>query len=274
MPRPRRFLSLGIIAFATTASIAFAQQCHDCDCYHLPMPDSCIDCCKVVTGTISAVANNTITVRQNTSTSEKEDTLTITPTTKKNAEPKEGAPATVYFRRKDKVATQINMLDVLEGLLVPGNEPDPPIPCRIPDSALKVYLGSNISWTTSDQANVLTMRGDTVLSIRRVKNGLAVFAKVLSDDGRIIAEIVDNRFYINSNNFLRMEHPDSHSLAVYDRKGNKVLGVEFLNPRSVRVLGEFRVPGSAPVIITPEQLNTARGLMERNCLRGAISILD
>lgn len=272
MLRPFGFRLLEFIALATTASIGFAQQCHDCDCYHLPMPDTCIDCCKVVTGTISGITNNAITVREKTSAGEQEDTFIVTPNTKSNAEPKEGAPATVYFRRKDKVATQINMLDVLEGLLVPGNEPDPPAPCEIPNNALKVYLGSTVSWTNNDQANVLVMRGDDVLSVRRVRKGLAVFAKVASEDGRLVAEIVDNRFYINSNNFLRMEHRDNHSLVVYDQKGNKVLDIKYLNPRSVRVLGEFRAPGAVPLIITPDQLRISRGIQEGRCFQGAIAI--
>src|ERR1700751_397843 len=110
------------------------------------------------------------------------------------------------------------------------------------------------------QANVLVMRGEDVLSVRRVSNGLAVFAKVASDDGRVVAEIVDNRFYINPNNFLRMDQPDSHSLVVYDQKGNKVLDIKYLNPRSVRILGEFRAPGAVPLFITSDQLRIGRGI--------------
>jgi hypothetical protein len=263
---------LGFIVVLAAAGMTSAQQCHNCDCYHPPVSDSCIKCCKVVTGIISAVSGNTVTVQESTSAGQKEETIVLTPDTKRNAEVKKGAAATVYFRGYDKVATQISVLDKLKGLLVPGNEIDPPTPCTLPNTALKVYLGSTVSWTNNDQANDLVMRSEDVLSVRRVSNGLAVFAKVASADGRVVAEIVDNRFYINPNNFLRTDQPDSHSLVVYDQKGNKVLDIKYLNPRSVRILGEFRAPGAVPLFITSDQLRIGRGIQENRCFEGAITI--
>ena len=51
----------------------------------------------------------------------------------------------------------------------------------------------------------------------------------------MIAEIVDNRFYINPNNFFRIEKPDSHSLLVYDLNNKKVIDIRYINSHTVRV---------------------------------------
>lgn len=152
------------------------------------------------------------------------------------------------------------MTEALEGLLSPGSEPDPPLPesCyrlhQVPPEALRVYLGGNAGYTTADEVTVLSVKGKDLLDVRRTTKGLAVNAKTFSEDGKIIAEIIDNRFYINQGNVFRMERPDTHSIAIYDVKDRKVLDVRYLNSHSVRVLGIFQVPGALPFVIGDSEL--------------------
>jgi len=177
------------------------------------------------------------------------------------------------FSRKGQIAAQINLLDQLQGLLVPGDEPNPPTPCPVPTSALRVYLGASVGWTSSNEATVLTIAEHPVLSVRRTSTGLAILAKVISDDGKIVAEIVDNRFYVNPNNFFSIEQPDRHSLVVYDERGTKALDIKYLNPLSVRVLGEFRFPGASPVIIAPDELKMGGTTMVGGCVGNSPSLI-
>jgi len=271
-----RFLmlsALGFIGFFVNVKSTFAQQCSDCDCYHLPMPETCLTCCRVATGTITSATDSSVTLRMKTGTGEKDRTFQLGEKTKKSGTLKEGASATVYFREKGQIAAQINLLDQLQGLLVPGDEPNPPTPCPVPTSALRVYLGASVGWTSSNEATVLTIAEHPVLSVRRTSTGLAILAKVISDDGKIVAEIVDNRFYVNPNNFFSIEQPDRHSLVVYDERGTKALDIKYLNPLSVRVLGEFRFPGASPVIIAPDELKMGGTTMVGGCVGNSPSLI-
>jgi len=195
-------------------------------------------------------------------------TFALKPDTKKNGVPRLGAPATVYYRKHDKVATEVDIVDAIEGLLQPANEPDPPGPraCpSLPAQALKVHLGSSLGWTNSDDVTVLRIKDTEVLGLRRTSNGMAVRAKVFSEDGKVVAQIIDNRFYVNPNNSFRIDRPDSHTLVVYDRHQRQVLNVRYLNPYSVSVLGIFQVPGAIPVVITQNAMFIGRSVLEQGC---------
>ncbi len=264
-----------VLLFTSTAN---AQQCPDCDCYHFPIPKKCENCCGVANGKITSVTNSSVVITEKESASDgvtAKKSFVLKPDTKKNAVLKEGAPATVYYRRQGNVATQIDLVEALKGLLVPADEPDPPLPesCYrvhpVPPDALRVYLGGNAGYTTSDQVTVLSVRGTDLLDLRRTPNGLAINAKTFSEDGKIIAEIIDNRFYINPNNFFRMEKPDSHSIIVYDTHDRKVLDVRYVNSHSVKVLGIFQVPGTLPVIIDEYQLSFGGFHSTGSCYGGA-----
>lgn len=257
---PRPILLAAVLIYTN----ALAQQGSDCDCYHFPITEKCETSCGVAIGTIVSVTNSTVVIAEKGSTS---DTATVKKTfalkrnTKKNAPLKEGASATVYYREPDGAATQIDRVDALSTLLLPGDEPDPPLPSScsrfhpVPPDALRVYLGGNGGYSALDEITVLKVRGIDVVDIRRAPNGLAINAKTSSQDGQIIAEIVDNRFYINPHNFFRMERPDDHSIVVYDRTGRKVLDVRYINSHSIRVLGIFQVPGAPPLIVDENQLS-------------------
>jgi len=198
----------------------------------------------------------------------------LKPDTKKNGVLREGASATVYYRKEGNVATQVDLLDALKGLLVPGDEPDPPLPSScyrvhpVPPDALRVYLSGNAGYTAADQVTVLSVKGTDLLDLRRTSTGLAINAKTFSEDGKIVAEIIDNQFYINPNNFFRMERPDSHSIIVYDIRDRKVLDIRYINSHSVKVLGMFQVPGVTPLIIDEAQLSLGGFHTVGSCFSG------
>jgi hypothetical protein len=135
------------------------------------------------------------------------------------------------------------------GLLSPGNEPTPPNPCRdIPARAMLILLGNSGSYGTSFPQTIIKIGQDRMLTINKVNDRIAVNAKLFSKDGRIIAEIKNNEFFINPNNYFRKERPDEHSLVVYDQEGIEVLNVRFINPRTIKFLGVIRHPRKTVVV--------------------------
>jgi hypothetical protein len=263
---------LGLILSVGTA--LSAQECKDCDCYHFPIPKKCDKCCSKATGKIVSVTDTTVELVEKATTNEgvaAKKTFALKPDTKRNAPLKEGALATIYYRKDGNQAEQIDVVGAIQGLLVPDDEPDPPgpAPCPVlPSGALKVFLGKSVAWSLADEVTILRIKGIDVLSLTRTPNGMAIQAKTFSEDGRLVAEIVDNRFYINPDNFFLMKKPDAHSLVVYDKQGRKVLNLRYLNPHSVTILGIFQVLGSLPVVITADAFLAEGSQMTNSCIGG------
>jgi len=88
--------------------------------------------------------------------------------------------------------------------------------------------------------------------------GMLVNAKIFSLDGRIVADIENNEFHINPNNYFRQERPDNHRLIVYDQQGVAVLNVHYLNRKAVRILGTFLRPGYEPVVVREDSVHCGR----------------
>ena len=103
------------------------------------------------------------------------------------------------------------------GFLLPAAEPMPPNPCgEIPGTALAIFLGRSAAYSSASPHVVIRIRGEEVLSFERAHGEIAINARVFSRNGRIVAEIRRNEFFINPNNYFRRERPDSPSLIVFD----------------------------------------------------------
>jgi hypothetical protein len=269
------FLFAPFLLLISATSIA-QQQCSDCDCYHI-VSKECENCCGFASGNVVSVTNSSVAITEKESTSDAvsvKKTFALTPHTKKNAALKEGAPVTVYYRKEGNVATRVDRVDALSGLLVPADEPDPPLPSScsrlhpVPVEALRIYLGGNAGYAISDEITVLNLKGTDVLGLRRTSNRLAINAKTFSEDGKIIVEIVDSRFYVNPNNSFRMDKPDNHEIAVYDLQDRKVLDVRYMNSHSVRILGIFQVQGAPPFIVDENEITFGGFHASGSCFSG------
>ncbi len=64
-------------------------------------------------------------------------------------------------------------------------------------------------------------------------------------DGRIIAEIKDDKFVVNQNNYLEMEQKNKSNLVIRDQYGRTVLDVTYINPTAVKI--------SSLVVYTPKR---------------------
>ncbi len=140
----------------------------------------------------------------------------------------------------------------VHGLLLPANEEAPGNNCPgVPSNAVLLLLGKMPVYATSFPHRVISVDKDEVLlSIDKKGKGIAVSARLFSDDGKIVAEIDRNEFFLNPSNYFRRDRPDKSSLIVYDLRGERVLDVRYLNERAVRILAHFRHPSGAGVEIT------------------------
>jgi hypothetical protein len=133
---------------------------------------------------------------------------------------------------------------------------------------LKVLFGSNVGYTKYASLPVVRVAGQNLLAIHRTLAGISIDLKIFADDGKIIVQIEDNKFYINPNNSFRVTNPDPHSLVVFDDMAEKVLDIKFLNPTTIRVSGIFRYRGHEPVRIIEDSAMVERGQVRIGCLYG------
>lgn len=153
------------------------------------------------------------------------------------------------------------------GILTPDNKPTPdhPICKNIPPNAIALFFGNSVAYTSTFPHTIIEVGGQPLLVIDKQKENITISAKFFSEDGKIVAELKENEFFVNPNNYFRIEKPSSHILIVYDQKGNQTLNMHFLNPSVIKLLGQFYLPNRPPIIIN-EEWQTFGGLkMSGNC---------
>jgi hypothetical protein len=145
---------------------------------------------------------------------------------------------------------------VYSGRLIPGNEKTPlPLPTGVPEDAVTIFLGDNMRVISPTRENyVFRSKGEQFLSIGIQDDGTMLLnATILDSVNNRIAKIIDNEFQADPQHAFNPKQPDEHSLVVRDSEGIEVLNVKFLNPKAIRVVGRFYLPGySEPVEILPE----------------------
>ena len=94
------------------------------------------------------------------------------------------------------------------GVLVPGNESTPSNPCNnIPSNAIILLFGNSAAYTTKFPHTVIQVGKQNLLTIDKQDEKITISAKFFSKDGRIVAELERNKFYINPNNYFRKDRP-------------------------------------------------------------------
>jgi hypothetical protein len=201
-------------------------------------------------------------------------TFQIKPNTKINGELKEGVGATVYYHEEEGLdtATRIDTAGYLRGLLTPANAPGPPdiSACggRVPPDAMRILFGNSEAYSLDDRYVVWNVSDEDLLVLQKTTAGLSVSVTVRDSSGAIAAEIVDNHFFVNVHDFFRIDTLSSHSLVLYDGAGKQVFDIEFLNPRTVKILGTFFGRRGEQISIAEDQQKFGGLIMSRNCFGG------
>jgi hypothetical protein len=149
-------------------------------------------------------------------------------------------------------------LDLPYGELVPANDPSPShANCRrSPSDAVFIYFGSAaVSYAPSGFTDhtVLRIGGHNLLSLNRSPKGVTVSAQIFDSDG-ILVEMDHGQFKVYRGDFIKREHPDGHTLVVYDKWNNERIRVRYLNPNAINITGRFFYPGYASIVAKEDEL--------------------
>ena len=127
----------------------------------------------------------------------------------------------------------------------------------LPEDAKVLFLGSASSYTTKFPHTVIQIAGEDVLSIDKRDGRLLLNAILYSQDGKILAKIIENKFHVNQHNYFDLKKTE-HSLKVIDQQGKEALMVHYLNPRSIKINGTFYKNGE-PYVILKDDMTTIMG---------------
>ena len=138
---------------------------------------------------------------------------------------------------------------------------------EIPESALIVFLGNSVSWTQSLPHTVLRHKNEDIIVLGKDGENLWVTAKFFGENGKIVCQVVKNRFHLNWGNLWRIERPSPSRLVVINDKAEEILNVEYINKRAVRILGDFYSLGGAHIVIRSDWQSLGGGKMSA-CIAG------
>jgi hypothetical protein len=272
---PRHLLTL--ILFINVA-FQSANECKRCDCSNYPQPDdTCTKCCFIQKGVIEAESQNTVTIAPLPPEAKPVSrTFKLSPRTPITGKLKIGENATVYYHKEDgqDVATRIDVTDYIEGQLTPDSLPTPPNGCSrsgpLPPNATLVLLGNNGAVGYGYYFSALRIGDTDVLALQRTKQGMLFSAKLFNPDGQLVAQIVDNHFFVNVKGAFRIEQAaNHHSLKIF-YGDTTLVDIQFMNPSTVRVLGTLYGPHGTRIDITTDEMTiNRRAHYVETCVGGA-----
>ena len=258
------------------------DNCARCDCSDYPLTEIfCVQCCYTQKGTVSSTSQNSVAVTPTPSPAEPKPVpkvFKIGPQTKIKTPLKVGEDATVYYHEVNgqKVATKIELIDYIEGQLTPDSLPAPlnnycvqsAPSLSLPADAAKVLLGASGSIALSYPFVALQVNKADIITLQRTRQGMLVSANLYDSQGKLAARIIDNHFFVNVRDALRLDHSDPHSLRILDGD-TTLVDIQFMNPTTLRVLGTLYGPLGTHLDVSQDEMKVkGGGHMVGVCLAG------
>jgi hypothetical protein len=170
------------------------------------------------------------------------------------------------------------------GWLQPANDPTPPNGCDgvpeqyLPKDRVLIVLGNSAFAVVPKErpsSPILTLGNCPLLSETLGPNGLAISADLYDQQGQHVGTIRDNGYKVSGDsNYITQMSGDLSTLWVHSKDGTELLYVRYLNPKAIRVRGEFACP--KPRLRTIEITNEKLTLPNNNIIncfsRGGITI--
>lgn len=151
--------------------------------------------------------------------------------------------------------------------LKPANEPTPNLP---PDCMMEgdtaVFLGNEVVLTRAQSAIIIKVDEESVLSFRKVADGIKFNAVVRSKTNQQAVSIVENVFSVLPNSGYRVLKENESTLAVFTPENEEALYVKLLNPSVILVRGIFFSPKTGRSFNIKDEVKLGRKI-RMDCMR-------
>jgi len=147
----------------------------------------------------------------------------------------------------------------IHGWLLPANGESPHecLKTPIPDTALLLLFGTNAVWTLSkEKVTVIQVSTCALMSFTQSPNGLLITGDVFDTSDELVARIVDNEFNLIPGKYAYQKRSEDRSvMTIFDKKGQQLLMMNFINKRTVDVQGRFICSDKTSVVITKNKIS-------------------
>jgi hypothetical protein len=277
-------LIIALVLLSVPGYQASQDNCKECDCSDYPLTkDFCVQCCYIQKGTVTSTSTTTVTIAPTPAPIPEEPPkiFKINPRTTIRHPLKVGEEATVYYHKVDgeSLATRIDLTDYVEGQLTPGSLPTPPdTACAqmaknpnfpLPPGAIRVLLGNSEAVALSPEPFVaLQINKENIITIQKTKQGMLVSVRLFDSKGNLVAQIIDNHFFVKVRSALQLDQSDPHVLRILDGR-DTLLDLEYMNPTTVRILGTLYGPHGTHLDVLKDAMHTkGGGTMAGVCVAG------
>jgi hypothetical protein len=139
-------------------------------------------------------------------------------------------------------------------IITPDSQPRPQTSIPVPADKFLLILGDFVAWKSDLPMVALMQREEPLITLNKEPHGMSLSAKFFSADGKIIAEIDRNEIHPNPANFWRLKKDpkDAHRLTVFNDEAKVVIDVQYLNPRTIKILGRFFAREGTPIALNED----------------------
>ena len=146
----------------------------------------------------------------------------------------------------------------IQGHLIPDNIATPLLNCTTKENDVSLILGTSAYTTNSkDKFPVFRLGECAPLYIRKTDDGLSVDFDMYTPRKDLISRFLDNDWNLVTSEFSYQKHPDRSTLQVFDKKGNELFFIRYLNSKVIWMRGAFSCGTQDPIIVSNESV-TAR----------------
>jgi hypothetical protein len=146
------------------------------------------------------------------------------------------------------------------GWLVPDHIETPLMNCPATDSDVILIMGTSAYVTNyPDKFPVFNLGKCAPLHIQKTDDGLAVDFDMYSPRKSLISRLLNNEWHLVPSEYSYPEHPDRSTLQVFDKTGNELFFVKYLNRRVIWLRGTFSCGPQVPVVVSNHSISTAAG---------------
>jgi hypothetical protein len=149
----------------------------------------------------------------------------------------------------------------IHGYLIPDHEETPKNSCATGDNDVSLILGTSIFATNATaRFPVFQLGGRCVpLWLHRTDNGMIVDFDMYADNTNLISRIINNEWHLVSSELSYVDHPDRSTLQVFDKHGNELFYIKYLNPKTIVLRGSFSCGRERPIVVNSETVSTDGG---------------
>jgi hypothetical protein len=116
-----------------------------------------------------------------------------------------------------------------------------------------MLLGGFVFYAKILPHDFILVGDESMLSLGKKGNDLWMSAKLFDSQGIIVVEIVENQFFLNKDNYFRIDRTPNR-LVVYSKEAIPVIDLEYLNPTTFRLSGNWFIRNKTHLIASKDAL--------------------